>query len=227
LSKKPGKKWDTSEGGALPGADGPVEITITDAEFNYDASYNNGDSLVFILSGDCDHEYWQGTVIYSIGDGWDTEDNVIAEGKDMFGRNTRYARFFNAVLATKAADIVIERAEESGEGPADASIYHGLVFKFERQSYMQTFSGEETEKFILLPTKFVGEAGGKGKSKGKSKGKKSKTLDKKELRAAIKKLAKKHDDHDDFVEAVLVKYPEVEDHSKLYDDVLEEGVFVG
>ncbi len=233
MAKKPGKKWETTEGGALPGSDGPIEVAVTRASFNYDAGYNSGDSLVFILEGDCDHEHWQDSVLYSIGEGWDTEDNVIVTGKDQFGRNTRYAMFFNAVLATDAADIVIGRANDSGEGPADASIYEGLRFKFTRQEYESTFDGETTKKFILLPTKFLGEVkAGKKKKKGGSKGAKtSATLSKKELRVEVnklaKKLTKKGKDHDDFVEAVLDQYPDVEDHTKLYDEVLEEGAIFG
>lgn len=220
-------KWETTEGGALPGSDGPVEVAITDQSFNYDASYGDGEVLVFILEGECDHEHWQGSILYSIGKGWETDDNIIVEGRDQFNGNTNYARFFRAVLETDAADIVMERAKESGEGPADASIYRDLIFEFERKPY-KGFDGDE--KFLLLPTKFVGEAGKKKKSKGKgSKGKgkgKASKVSEKELRKSLVKLAGKHDDHDEFVEAALDKFPEVEDFSDLYDEVLDEdGIF--
>ena len=216
-----GNAWDTTEGGALPGSDGPIEVEFTEGSFNYDASYNNGETLVFILEGECDHEYWQGSLLYSIGTGWDTDDNVVVEGRDMFNGNTNYARFFKAALETDAAEILEDRA--GSEGPADASIWENLVFKMERKPY-KGFNGEE--KFILLPTKFVGEAG--SKKKGKKKKSKSGKADasSKELRKGILKLAGKHDDHDEFVEAVLDKFPEVEDHEDLYDSVLDEdGIF--
>lgn len=209
-------KWETTEGGALPGADGPVRVEITNVSFNYDAAYNNGDTLVFILEGDCDHEHWQGSIIYSIGNGWETDDNETVTGRDAFVQSTNYARFFRAVLATKAEDIVLGRGE-----PDDASIFADLVFDFEREAY-KGFDGEE--KFLLLPSKFIGEAGGKKKKK-KSKGKASKAGEK-DLRKKLVKLAGKHDDHDEFVEAVLNKFPEVEDHDELYESVLEEdGLF--
>ena len=216
-------KWDTTEGGALPGSDGPIEVEITGCSFNYDAAYNNGETLVFILEGECDHELWQDTILYSISNGWDTDDNVTVEGRDNFNGSTNYARFFQAVLDTKAKDIVEERAEASGEGPADSSIYEGLTFKFERKSYKVNFSGETETRYLLLPVKFVGEAGGKkkGKKKGKSKGKAGKASAK-DLRKKLVKLAGKYDDHDDFVEAALDKYPEVEDMEDLYDEVLDE-----
>lgn len=216
-------KWDTVEGGSLPGSDGPIKVTVTGASFNYDAAYNNGDTLVFILEGDCDHELWQDTIIYSIGASWDTEDNniVTSDTLEGFRQGTNYARFFRAVLDTEAADIVMERGDASDEGPADASIYEGLIFEFERQQYTSTFDGETTERYILLPTKFLGEVGKKKKKGGKGKSDSAKVTAK-TLRPKIKKLSKKFDDHDDFVEAVLDKFPEVEDMEDLYDDVLDE-----
>lgn len=186
-----------------------------------DAAYNNGETLVFILEGDCEHEYWQDTVLYSIGNGWHTDDNVVVTGRDNFNGSTNYARFFQAVLGTKAKDIVEERAEASGEGPADASIYDGLIFEFERKQYKVNFGGEESVRYILLPTKFVGEAGSKKKKKKGGKGKAEK-VSTKDLRKKLVKLAGKYDDHDDFVEAALDKYPEVEDMEDLYDEVLDE-----
>ena len=222
-------KWGTTEGGALPGADGPVEVTITEGSFNYDASYNNGETLVAIIEGDCDHEHWQGSIIYSIGNGWDTDDNKIVTGKDQFVGSTNYARFFNAVMETDAADVVIARDKAgSGEGPADASLWEGLTFLFERKSIKSTFNGEETERFVLLPVEFVGEAGGKSKAKGKGKAKAKgpSKAEIKALRAKLVKLVGKVDDHDDFVEAVLEKFPEVEEIPDLYEEVLDEdGIF--
>jgi len=211
--------WETTTGGALPGQDGPIRVQIENCEFNYDAQYQNGDVLVFVLEGECDHEYWQGTVLYSIGNGWDTDDNEVVTGRDQFNGSTRYARFFNAALATKAGDIIMERAGDVG--PADATIFNGLEFDFESKQYTTTFGGEERINNILLPVKFIGEVGKKKKKKGGKKGKADGGL-----RAKVLKLASKHDDHDEFVEAVLDKFPEVEDDEDLYDEVLDEdGIF--
>lgn len=204
--------WETTEGGGLPGADGPVEVAITSGSFNYDAAYNNGESLVFILEGDCDHPVWQETVLYSIGAGWETDDNVTVTGRDAFNGNSNYARFFKAALETDAADIIMERGT-----PDDASIWEGLIFGMERKPY-KGFDGED--KFLLVPTSFIGEAGSKKKAKAKAKPKRSNNGE--VSRKDLKKLAKKYDDHDDFVEAVLDKYPSVEDNEDLYDEVLDE-----
>ncbi len=179
---------------------------------------------MFILEGDCDHEHWQGSIIYSIGDGWETDDNVIVtSARDGFGPGTNFARFFLAVMDTDAKDIIIKRDKAgSGEGPADASVFEGLIFEFERLEFERTFSGETTKFFQLIPTKFIGEV--KSKSKSKSKGLSKTEI--KELRKKILKLAKKSDDHDEFVEAVLNKFPEVEDIEDLYEEVLDEdGIY--
>ena len=222
-------KWGTTEGGALPGADGPVQVDVTGTSFNYDAGYNKGETLVFILEGDCDHEHWQGSIIYSIGNGWETDDNVIVTGRDQFVGSTNFARFFNAVMSTDAADVIKARDKAgSGEGPADASIFDGLSFMFERTSYKSVFNGEETERFLLLPVEFLGEVKAKGKGKGKTKDSGPTKAEIKALRAKIVKLASKSDDHDEFVEAVLDKFPEVEDMEGLYNEVLDEDeIFAG
>jgi len=43
--------WDTVEGGGLIGSDGPVEVTIKNTYFGYDAGYQDGEQLLFILEG--------------------------------------------------------------------------------------------------------------------------------------------------------------------------------
>ena len=205
--------WDTVEGGGLIGSDGPVEVTIKNAYFGYDAGYQDGEQLLFILEGESPEADEPFTQFYSIGNGWDTKDGKVVTGRESFVTNTNYARFFLAAL-----DIDASAIKALGD-PADATIWKGQTFMMERRTYKMKFRDEEREFGVLVPVGIV-----KAKGKKAKKGKDGKS-DTKALRAKIVKLAKKHDDHDDFLADVLTKYPEVED-SPLYDDVLEEdGIF--
>lgn len=222
------RSWDTSEGGGLIGSEGPVEVTIEKSYFGYDAQYQDGETLVWILEGTSPTQDEPVRQFYSMGDGWDTSDGTEVFGKDEFGSITNYAFFFGAALETKAADLITSRGF-----PHEAAIWVGLVFMMERRRFHFKFSGKEDSRLVFAPVDadaFVGEAGESKPKKDKSKSKSKKDKDKgeskggggKALRAKIKNLAKKHEDHDDFVAAVLDKFPEVEDDDDLYSEVLDE-----
>ncbi|RKZ12913.1 hypothetical protein DRQ53_14105 [bacterium] len=213
--------WDTVEGGGLLGSDGPVKVTIDNAYFGYDAGYQSGEQLLFILEGSTPDSDDPITQFYSVGNGWDTDDGKVVTGRDSFINSCNYARFFTAAVKVDA-DTVMALGD-----PADATIWKGQSFMMERVGFKMTFKSEgEKEFFVFIP---VGKAKKDKKSKKGGKGKASSSSEKKggkSLRGKVKKMADKYDDHDDFLAAVLDKYPEVEDDDDLYEDVLEEdGIF--
>jgi hypothetical protein len=215
--------WDTESGGLFDEG----EVTITKAKFAYDADYMDGEALVFVLEGTSDDSPQEGGAVrnlYSIGEGWETEDakGKVVVGNDKFHESSNYALFFKAALGTDAADIIKERGY-----PDDASIWDGLVFYMKRQEITRKFRDrdEEVVSRVVLPTKFIGEAktskkkgGGKKKAASSSNGKAEKALT-----AKLKNLARKHDDHDDFLVAALEKFEdELEEFSDLMSSVMDE-----
>lgn len=208
--------WDTVEGGGLLGSDGPVRVDIDNAYFGYDAGYQGGEQLLFILEGTSPESDDPITQFYSVGNGWDTDDGKVVTGRDSFVSSCNYARFFLAAVAVDPDGV-----KALGD-PNDATIWKGQSFMMERIGFKITFKDGEREFHVFVP---VGKAkkakkGGKGKASSPS-AKKGKSL-----RSKVKKMAAKYDDHDDFLAAVLDKYPEVEDDDDLYEDVLEEdGIF--
>jgi hypothetical protein len=219
-------KWDTTAGGALPGQDGPVAVEVTEASFNYDAQYQNGEVLVFILEGECDHEFWNGYQLYSIGTGWETEDNQIVEHptRDGFVNSTNYARFFTAALEIEEIrDVLMERdSEGSGEGPADASIWEGLTLLLEAVE-IPGFNKGDKPRNVLLPVGLVTDDDGGKKKKKKKKSKSGKAEAGDGLsKSTLKTLAGEAESYDEFVETVLTQYPEIEDNDSLYDLLLDE-----
>lgn len=207
--------WDTVEGGGLLGSDGPVKVTIDNAYFGYDAGYQSGEQLLFILEGTSPDADDGITQFYSVGNGWDTKDGKVVTGRDEFVTSCNYARFF---LAAVKADPDVK---DLGD-PADATIWKGQSFMMERVAYKITFKDGEREFHVFVPVaKAKGKKGGKGKASSSSAKKGDNSL-----LAKLEKMARKFDDHDDFLAAVLDKYPEVEDDDDLYDQVLEEdGIF--
>lgn len=215
--------WDTDTGGFFEEG----EVLITKARFGYDADYQDGELLVFVLEGDSD-EAEEGTVrsLYSIGNGWETEDasGKTVVGNEKFRDSTNYALFFKAALKTDAADIIKERGY-----PDDATIWEGLRFHMKRQVVTRKIGEDEVESRVVLPTKFLGEGEADSGSKKKSPRKKASggsTNNKAEkvLTAKLKALAKKHDDHDDFLVAALEQYEdELGEFGDLMESVMDEA----
>lgn len=211
--------WETVEStGLLDDCD----ITITKAEFNYDAQYDNGETLIMIMEGTSNHEAYEDfTQFFSIGAGWDTEDNgATVVGKDAFNSNSQYARFFLAAIDL-AGDAL------TGRGfPDNASIWTGLKFHVNRATV--DYGGEIGEKQVLLPTAFLGVDSGKAEAPapaatpeptGASNGTNA------ALRAKLMATAMASSDHDAFLETVMEKYPEVQEDDDLFAAIVDETGF--
>lgn len=220
--------WDTIESTGL--FEGPGTIT-DETEFGFDASYDNGNSMVFILVIDPDTPTEDGEPVrqfYSLGKGWDSEDGgetaYNPSNPSGFNKTSNYGMLIDSMKQTDAFDVIKERGL-----PDKASVWHGLRFDFKRQPVKRTIRGEERTSEVLLIDDYLGEGGDEEKPAKKAKAKpaaKAASGDK-ALRAKIKKLGKDHDDHDDFLAAVLEEFPEVEEYDELYAEVLDEdsGLF--
>jgi len=212
--------WDTESGGLFDEG----EVTLDKARFGFDADYQDGDVLCFILEFE-DESGEDVRQLYSIGNGWDSiKKGKGVEGRDAFHESTNYAIFFKAALATDALAVIQERGY-----PDDATIWEGLRFAMKRSDIVRNIGDKEVISKVVLPVKFIGVAGEDDEETPKAK-KDSKKKDGKKssgsaaLKAKVRKIAKANDDHDDFLIAVLDAHPEVEDadNKALYDDVLDE-----
>ncbi len=200
-----------------------ADITITKAEFNYDASYDDGESLVLILSGTSDHpDYPEFAQFWSIGKDWETEDHgkTIVGGGDGIHESTNYWALIENAIKVGAGSII------QGRGTPDmASIWEGLRFHVKRV----TVGEEDFEREVLVPTAFLGETG-KADTPAETPADAGAATpgdgDSVVLRGQIVALAHAADNHDSFIEAVLTQKPEVQDHPDLYADVMNpEGIF--
>jgi len=213
--------WELSESsGLLDKAD----IVITGAEFNYDAGYADGEQLLLILSGTSNQEGWEEfTQFLSIGKGWDSPDNgATVEGNEMFNKNSQYGLFIQGAIDSGAGGVLQERGF-----PNKASIWVGLQFHVERKDV--DYGGEIGVKQVLVPTAYNGESGKAdapvatptetGAAPVASNGSDA------VLRAKVMAL-KAAPNHDAFIEEVITKYPEVQQHAELFAEVVDpDGIY--
>ena len=212
--------WDLVEtSGLLDDAD----IEITGAEFNYDAGYANGEQLLLIFSGTSNQEGWEEfTQFLSIGKGWDSPDNgASVEGNENFNANSQYGRFIQGALDSGAGGVIKDRGF-----PDKASIWVGLKFHVKRVDV--DYGGEIGVKQVLVPTAFNGEATSTAPkaeapvetpTTGAANGSDA------VLRAKILAL-KNAPNHDAFIEEVITKYPEVQQHTDLFAEVVDpDGIY--
>jgi len=211
--------WDGVEGGALLDK---AEVTIEKAYFATDALYQGGEVLVFIFEGTSPQSPLDDQAVrqfYSIGNGWDTADGVTVTHPDLdgFRTSTNYYQFFQAALDTDAVTVLKERGF-----PDNAKIWEGLRFYMERKHIDRPGLGSSE---VLVPVRYLGLAGEADTPAPAAAAPKA-AGGNKVLRAKLKKLAKEHDDHDDFLAAALEEFPEVEEDEDLYAAVLDEdGLF--
>ena len=201
-----------------------ADIEITGAEFNYDAGYADGEQLLLILNGTSNQEGWEEfTQFLSIGRGWDSPDNgATVEGNDNFTNNSQYGLFIQGAVDAGAGNILKDRGF-----PDKASIWVGLRFHVERVEHDY---GDLGTKQVLVPTAFLGEAtavapkaeapvevaGAAPASDGSDAVLRAKIL---ALRSAP--------NHDAFIEEVITKYPEVQQHTDLFAEVVDpDGIYV-
>ena len=202
-----------------------ADIEITSAEFNYDAGYADGEQLLLILSGTSDQEGWEEfTQFFSIGKGWDSPDNgATVEGNESFNANSQYGRFIQGALDSGAGSVIKDRGF-----PNKASIWINLRFHVERVDV--DYGGEIGVKQVLIPTAYNGEATGKADAPVETTATESGATPASNgsdavLRAKILAL-KNAPNHDAFIEEVITKYPEVQQHTDLFAEVVDpDGIY--
>lgn len=209
--------WDLVESSGLLDK---ANIEITGAEFGYDAGYAKGEQLILIMSGTSDQEGWEEfTQFFSIGQGWDTLDGgATAVGHDAFNKNSQYGRFIQGALDSGAGEVL------KGRGTPDkAAIWVGLKFHVERVPV--DYGGEIGKKNVLVPTAYLGEAGKAEAPVATPTGATGNGSGDAVLRAKVMAL-KNTPNHDAFIEEVITKYPEVQQHPDLFAEVIDpDGIY--
>lgn len=213
--------WDLVESsGLLDDAD----IEITSAEFGYDAGYDNGETLILILSGTSNQAGWEEfSQFLSIGAGWQTHDNgATVVGKDGFNKNSQYGHFIQGAIDSGAGAVLQARGF-----PDKAAIWNGLKFHVKRVPV--DYGGEIGTKNVLKPTAFLGESGkaeapaaaAPAAETGAAPANGSNAV----LRAKVMAL-KGAPNHDAFIEEVLTKHPEVQQDAELFAEVVDpQGIY--
>lgn len=203
-----------------------------------DADGNQSERVYLFLMGDAVDE--EGEVHedhvdrYGVGTGWEAVEEgqeVEHASKKQFNQNAGVGRLVTALAGLMAEDEDLsDTIRSTRPDPRKASAWVGLTLSQERQTFSFTSQDGETIEYSMpLPTavEVTKAKKGRGASKAKASAKKDDS-DKAEkaLRRKLVKLAKdtaKDDgDHDDFVDAALDEYPEVEDFDDLHADVLDE-----
>ena len=131
-----------------------VTFDILLAIFGYRANYNNGSSLLLILSGtDENGEAFEH--ICSVGGNWVSLDSKHAQhpsGKNRINKQSRYGQWITACQSIPPLWTYLTNSV----GPTDASIWENLRLHLRLQNVAQTIQGESVNKDILLPDTLVG-----------------------------------------------------------------------
>jgi hypothetical protein len=203
-----------------------ADITITGAEFNYDAGYANGEQLLLILSGTSTHpDYPEFTQFFSIGKGWETLDQgatVVGEATG-FHKNSQYGHFIQGAIESGAGEVLQARGM-----PDKASIWVGLKFHVKRVDV--DYGGEIGVKQVLKPTAFLGEVG-KADAPAPQVAETGATPTEAAggngvLKAEVIALANSAANHDAFLEEVITKHPDIQKDPALFADVVDpDGLY--
>ena len=131
-----------------------VTFDILLAMFGYRANYNNGSSLLLILTGtDENGEAFEH--ICSVGGDWVSPDGKHAQhpsGKNRINKQSRYGQWITACQSIPPLWTFLTNSV----GPTDASIWENLRLHLQLQNVAQTIRGESVNKDILLPDALVG-----------------------------------------------------------------------
>lgn len=194
---------------------------VVDPNYNEDATI-----LRWELETD-DPEFEEHTVQYSIGNGWESDDQKKVrhvKKKDKFNENSMYGRIINRVVGqgngeeyADAFEGALKVLQERGD-PMDVTIWEGLTFRFEQE---ELDFGKGMKSNRLMPVEFLGEdvdpeqAQSKGKSSSKGEGSG-------DVRKQVEKLATKFDNHSDFMDAAL-KVKGATSDDDLFTEIMDDG----
>ena len=169
---------------------------------------------------------------FSCGKGWE----VVEEGEGVehgSGRNKFHSAAGVGRLARATVGLGDDEAELLGERgvPWEAKVWQGLTFHMVRREFsFKDSDGEVQEYRVPLPTavsvtekkkakKKAAKKKAPAKNSGGAKGEKA-------LKRKLVKLAGDFDDFEEYVDAALDEYPEVEDYDDLHAELLDEdGLF--
>lgn len=197
--------WKTSSGML-----DDVDVSIVDARFAFDASYNNGQSLCLFLDMQPD----EGEMVsqrFSVGEGWEPAKNgaemVRADGKNRHtNANSSYGKWF-----VRAAELASSALVGRGD-TFQAKVWIGTRWHVETISTTTTFRNEtEPRTFVqLVPSKFLGIVDVESGSTGAGAGSAAPAAEANgngavptELRLTLIKMAKQYGTHDEFMMAAL------------------------
>lgn len=159
--------WTTGSGLALDSAD----VEITAAVYTFDASYNDGKTLVCKMELKDEESGEDIEQFFPCGDGWEAKDkgkraeHEKGPRKAIFNKNSAMGRLIDSAFESGAGDVLLER----GTG-LDADVWVGLRFHMETEE--QTFKfrdGTERTTGRVICKKFLGVAGDDDKKKSTAK----------------------------------------------------------
>ena len=225
--------WEGVETSGLPD---DIDFTIDKAEFGYDAAYNDGEQILFIITArETDDNGNPYRSFYSLGraGAWETLDHgktVVSQSSPPasgFNKQSLYFKFFDAA-ARVASEGGVNLA--SFGNPDSAAIFEGLTFHMNRVDV--DYGGEIGSKKVLLPTRLVS---GKAESPQQfeaaapvaepaptTPGGGGATTNIAEVK--VKNLLAQNPgwSHDEFIEGVLTVMPEVQNDVDLMGRILDE-----
>jgi hypothetical protein len=144
----PAEDWELSSG-----LKEDVIMDIHMAQFGYRANYNNGATLLLVLTGtDENQEVFEH--ILSVGGDWSAPDNIHAvhPTAKRINKSSRYGQWIQACMELP----VLWNYLQNTVGPTDASIWENLRLHLHLQNVSQTIRGELVAKDVLLPVEFLG-----------------------------------------------------------------------
>jgi hypothetical protein len=129
-------------------------FTIVDPQYNFDAQYNNGQTLLLIMNGKAQME--DGTIEdrrewKSCGNGWTNaeggriarhETGDVLETGQTFKRQTGVAQFAQR-LAELGLGQRLREGVGDGRGFYNADVFKGLVLRMKQEEFINPVSGEK------------------------------------------------------------------------------------
>lgn len=185
---------------------------VTDAVFEVDAEYRDGDipRLVLQVQTETDGEL---TFRYGTGPGWEIRDGgerVEHLTKDAFNKNTDMGKLVTSAVNAGARSLLAAR------GPAtSATTWKGLFVGLERVEYKTKMDDEEITWDRMMLTEVADPNGGKStptKAAAEDNGEA-------EIKAQVQAIWDEVGEHGAFMERVFVEVPSV-----LLDPKLEQWV---
>lgn len=209
---------------------------VQDSYFCFDDGYQDGEAALLKLEVMTDDpelgESGLLTLMYPVGKGWEPKNKGKGiEHESGKAKNINKSSGLGLLMAA-LLEVCGDEIMDLGNPLADAGIFKGLAFDFERKDYEANIGGEKITYNRMLPVA-VAEGGEEKPAAKKAAGSTKKAAAKAKaepeaddagdeggeaeevklpakLRVALKKLAKECDNHDEFVERAFEEVDGVE-----------------